>query len=722
MFFSYLIKFIFRLKISVRDYVDDNKNIFLLGNHTSYLDLLVLQIVCNNNVVFFLDKNIYKNFLFRYSLCFFNIVTTYDKSDEEISNIIKQTFAKNKSIVIFPERNISRNGHINKFSANFEKLTKHLPEAFIVPFYIDGLWANRLSFATKKTRDIRSNILVSFGEQISYDSKASVVRDKIIDLSLVSMDKNINTNISKLWFKNIKKHKKFFIADSTGAHLNNTKILVAVMLVGKFLQNRLTNKQNVATILPSVVSASVVNMALLNLGKTVCHLNYIAGNASLHSALELAKADTIITSTQFLEKLNEKGYDFSALFSNVNVVYLEEIKEYSNIVKKIKYLFYTFLPSNILYKTFAKNSKPDSTAFILFSSGSENTPKGIKLTHKNIIGNVIQVRNMLDLDYDDVFMATLPIFHSFGLTICIIMPQLTGIKTVYHPDPTDGLQIAELIDKYKCSVMCSTPTFLRLYTTNNKIKPESFQTLKKFVVGAEKLTNKIRTDFINKFGVELYEGYGATETSPVISCNIFDKLVSDNLDSQIGKKIGTVGRAIIGTKVLIVDHETYQELETSQEGMIIIGGVQVMKGYVDNEAQTKKVIKNINGIDFYITGDKGRIDEDGFITIIDRYSRFAKIAGEMVSLSSLELEITKYIKDMEICITNLLDSKKGERIVLLHTDTIDIKKLKKILASNINPLFIPRDFIKVDEIPKLGSGKTNFFVVKELAIKMTNKN
>jgi acyl-[acyl-carrier-protein]-phospholipid O-acyltransferase/long-chain-fatty-acid--[acyl-carrier-protein] ligase len=270
-------------------------------------------------------------------------------------------------------------------------------------------------------------------------------------------------------------------------------------------------------------------------------------------------------------------------------------------------------------------------------------------------------------------------------------------------------------------MLFGTATFYRLYARNRKLHPLMFDSLRLCVAGAEKLPEDIRRGFFERFGKSLYEGYGATETSPVASVNLPDVL-RDNFKPQIGQKVGSVGLPIPGTFVKITDPETFEELEVGEEGMILIGGVQVMKGYLKNSEKTDEVIKEKDGIRYYVTGDKGKVDEDGFLTIVDRYSRFAKIGGEMVSLGLVESEISKLIdENSQIVITAIEDSKKGEKLILLAEGKVCIDKLQKdIKELGLNPLYIPAVYHKVEKIPKLGSGKSDYKGIKKLAMELTS--
>ncbi|MGE0050289.1 MAG: AMP-binding protein, partial [Arcobacter sp.] len=334
-------------------------------------------------------------------------------------------------------------------------------------------------------------------------------------------------------------------------------------------------------------------------------------------------------------------------------------------------------------------------------------------------GNAQQIANIINVSNEDTIVGSLPLFHAFGIVVTTYLPLIEGIKCVAHPDPTDGLGIAKLVSSYKATIMCGTSTFFRLYAKNQKIHPLMFESLRLVVAGAEKLREDVKFEFKKRFGKDILEGFGATETSPVASCNLPDVLASD-FTVQVGQKTGTVGMAIPGTTIKIVNPETYKELEPNEEGMILISGIQVMKGYLKNEEKTKEVLKTIKGKTYYITGDKGRIDEDGFLTIVDRYSRFAKLGGEMISLGAVEEKISRLLdlKDdslVDFIVTSIEDEKKGEKIVLLisHVSEEYLLILKdKIMKNFENKLMIPTDIKIVDEIPKLGSGKKDFNACK----------
>ena len=376
------------------------------------------------------------------------------------------------------------------------------------------------------------------------------------------------------------------------------------------------------------------------------------------------------------------------------------------------------LPAALLRQLFVSKTSLQQPAAILFSSGSEGDPKGVLLSHQNIMGNIKQVSDVLDTRQDDRVMATLPLFHAFGLTVTGLMPLIEGIPAICHPDPTDVLNIAKGIAKHKATIFCGTSTFLRLFNRNNKIHPLMLDSLRIVVAGAEKLNSEVRDAFQLKFNKTIYEGYGTTETTPVASVNIPDRIDSTDWRVQKGSQSGTVGLPLPGSSFRIVDPQTFETLPCGEDGLILIGGTQVMLGYLNDLDKTNEAVLQLDGQRWYSSGDKGHLDADGFLTIVDRYSRFAKIGGEMISLGAIETEISSNLdEEVEILATTIPDSKKGEKVVLLFNDGISEEALKShIQQTELNPLMRPAALVAVNEIPKLGSGKSDFRQAKQIAL------
>jgi acyl-[acyl-carrier-protein]-phospholipid O-acyltransferase/long-chain-fatty-acid--[acyl-carrier-protein] ligase len=518
------------------------------------------------------------------------------------------------------------------------------------------------------------------------------------------------------WLKNAKKSKTAFaVADIEGVEIPHKRFITGVLLFSKKIAEY-SPEQNVGLLLPSSGGGAIASIAILSLGKTIVNFNFTAGKKALQSAAQQAEVKHIYTSRKFLDKMLERGMDLETFFPNSKLLMLEDIREEISTLSRISTLLKAILlPVSMIRKSYFKDVSMNDTAAILFSSGSEGSPKGVELTHSNIAANAKQAAIELGAVESDVIMSTLPTFHAFGFAITTLMPLSEGIPIVCHADPKDVTTISNGIQKYSGTILVGTPTFLRMYTVSKKVSTESLQSLRLVVAGAEKLRSEVRDGFEKKFDMPVYEGYGTTETSPGASVNLPD------IESpyKLRNRPGTVGKAFSGTEFRIVDPDSLEPIPTGQDGLILIGGPQIMKGYLKMPEKTAEVIELIDGYRWYRTGDKGHLDEDGFLTIVDRYSRFAKIGGEMISLTTVEEEILDVCNDkgIEIAATCLPDQRKGEKIVLLSTSLLDKNELKKILSdAKINPLYHPSKVIVVDEIPKLGSGKTDFGATKKIAL------
>jgi acyl-[acyl-carrier-protein]-phospholipid O-acyltransferase / long-chain-fatty-acid--[acyl-carrier-protein] ligase len=518
------------------------------------------------------------------------------------------------------------------------------------------------------------------------------------------------------WLKSAKKSKTAFaVADIEGIEISHKKFLTAVLLFSKKIKSY-SPEQNVGLLLPSSGGGAIASIAILSLGKTIVNLNFTAGKKALNSAAQQAEVKNIYTSQKFLDKMLERGVDLESYFPNSKLLTLEDLKaEISTLSRITTLLKATLLPASVIQKSYFKDVSMNDTAAILFSSGSEGSPKGVELSHSNIAANAKQASIELGAVDSDVIMSTLPTFHAFGFAITTLMPLSEGIPIVCHADPKDVTTIASGIQKYSGTILVGTPTFLRMYSISKKVTSESMQSLRLVVAGAEKLRAEVRESFESKFKIPVYEGYGTTETSPGASVNLPDI----EAPYKLRNRPGTVGKAFSGTEFRIVDPDSLESMPTGEDGLILIGGPQIMKGYLKMPEKTAEVIEIIDGYRWYRTGDKGHLDKDGFLTIVDRYSRFAKIGGEMISLTTVEEEILDACNDknLEIAATCLPDHRKGEKIVLLATNNLDKNKLKKLLSdAKVNPLYHPAQVLTVEEIPKLGSGKTDFGATKKIAL------
>jgi len=720
----------YKLEVNGVKNIPSQGGVLLLGNHVSWIDWAVILMSVPREVKFVMHKPIYDKWYLNWLLKLFNAIPISGASSKSTMQTIAKELDEGNIVVLFPEGGITRNGHLGEFKRGFEKILEFTTsDVEVVSFYIRGLWESMFSRANEKfKKSYRTNsVTVSFSTPMKKENANIVsVKNEVINLSTYSWQEHIKAlgTLSETIFDRLKEvSNNMIFADSTGLELSGNKFLTVSILFKNLLQKQIQG-QNVGLLLPSTSAGAFINTSILMMGKTAVNLNYTSEINSLKMALEKANIQSIVTSKKFVQKLQGKGIDVEELLTLADVIYVEDLKpKISKLDGIVTLLSVKFIPSFILKAIHVKKVKKEDTALILFSSGSEGTPKGVELSGDNILGNSQQIAGILNANDGDTIVGSLPLFHAFGIVVTTFLPLIEGIPCVAHPDPTDGLGLGKLIFKYKATIMCGTSTFFRLYTKNRKVNPLMFDSLRLTIAGAEKLRTDVKDDFKKKFGKDIYEGYGTTETSPVATCNIPNVLTPD-YTLQTGNKKGTIGMALPGTTVKIVDPETFEELETSQEGMILICGIQVMKSYLKDSTKTNEVLKVIDGKTYYITGDKGKVDSDGFLTIVDRYSRFAKLGGEMISLTSVEDKISKVINldensNIDYIATNIPDEKKGEKIVLLISNTNDefVSNLKtKMIESFDNNLMIPSEIKIIKEIPKLGTGKKDFKKAKELAV------
>lgn len=726
LFLRFIVGLKYDLDVNGVKNIPSSGGVLLLGNHVSWIDWAVILMSSPREVKFVMHKPIYDKWFINWLLKIFKAIPINNASSKQTIKTIAKELDEGNMIVLFPEGSLTRNGHLGEFKRGFELILRQTKtEPKVVAFYIRGLWESMFSRANKKYKKSKrtKSISVSFSKVIKKENANIVsVKKEVKTLSIEAWKTHTQKldTIPELIFDRLKEVKDDLIfADTTGVELSGYKFLTASILFKNILKAKLKG-QNIGLLFPSSAVGAFLNTSVLMLGRTVVNLNFTASIEALKASVKKAEIKSIVTSKKFIEKLKEKGIKIEEVLEFCDVIYVEDMKKrISKPNALITLSSVIFLPCFILKKLHINTQEQDSTALIMFSSGSEGIPKGIELSHKNVIGNCQQIAAIINVNDEDTFVGSLPFFHAFGTVMTLFLPLIEGIKCVSHPDATDGFAIGNLVKKYKATILLGTSTFFRLYAKNVKVKKEMFASLRLIIAGAEKLSGKVREDFRNRFNKEILEGYGVTETTPVASCSLPNIQAPDN-SWQIGEKIGSVGLPIPGTKFKIVDPKTNKELGTGQEGMILICGLQVMKGYLKDEKKTKEVLIDIDGDTYYVTGDKGKVDEDGFLTIIDRYSRFAKLGGEMVSLGAVEENIRRLLPNDEIDIvaTSIKDDRKGEKIVVLISNIEDeiLKQLKQVIKKKFdNKLMVPSIYKIVPNVPKLGSGKTDFKLASKIA-------
>ncbi|MBU0655210.1 MAG: AMP-binding protein [Gammaproteobacteria bacterium] len=716
----------YRLKVIGFEHLPARGGVLLLGNHISFIDWALVQMASPRQLHFVIEKGYYERWYLKGILNWFGVVPISGTASADSLEKVTELLKAGEVVCLFPEGAISRTGQLGEFKRGYEKAIKGT-DAVIVPFYLHGLWGSRFSRSSGFLRQNRQSgfkrdIVVAFGKSLPPTIQAYELKQKVFDLSFASWDaySHMIDPIPLNWLRSAKRQSfRIAASDVIGEPMSHHRFMTAVFRFAAEI-DKLSPEQNIGMLLPTSAGGAIANMAVLSLGKTVVNLNFTASAEAIKSSVEQAGLKQVYTSKRFLDKLKERNIDITAILPNTPLVFLEDLKEGIPKAKLLgTLLMVMLLPTRVLQWLYLPKIDLESTAAILFSSGSEGAPKGIELSHRNLAINARQVADALNTLDNDVIMGTLPTFHAFGLLASTLMPLAEGIPIICHPDPTDAVNIAKGIARYEATLLFGTSTFLRLYAKNSRVHPLMFQSLRYVVAGAEKLSPDVRRLFLDKFGKKILEGYGATETSPVASVNLPDQLDTRYWRVQPANREGTVGLPLPGTSFRIVDPGTLEILPTGSDGLILIGGPQVMKGYLHNPEKTAEAIAELDGQRWYKTGDKGHVDEDGFLTIVDRYSRFAKLGGEMVSLGAIEQQVRNILgePELELVAINLPDEKKGEKVILMIAGERDEAEVRrKLLEGGMNALMIPAVIRNVEEVPKLGSGKTDFANARKLAL------
>jgi acyl-[acyl-carrier-protein]-phospholipid O-acyltransferase/long-chain-fatty-acid--[acyl-carrier-protein] ligase len=619
-------------------------------------------------------------------------------------------------VCIFAEGSVTRTGNLLPFKRGMEKIAEGL-DVPVIPVHLDRVWHSIFSFAGgqflgKTPRRWPYLVTVSFGAPLASTktkpASAWAARQAVEELGseAAELTRERGATLPARFVRLARSHwNKFAMADSTGRELTYGRALTAALLLAAEIRRRADSQRMIGLLLPATVGGALANLGVSLAGKVPVNLNFTGGKEAMEYAAAQCEIRTVITSKVFLAKAKLEAPEGS--------VYLEDIMASLTKAQKIFALIKARIaPSSWL----TPKGDPDSLATVIFSSGSTGVPKGIMLSHFNLATNVDAVLQLFSLDERDRIIGVLPLFHSFGFMATIWLPLFAGAGVVYHPNPTDAKVIGELIHKYKGTFLLSTPTFCGTYM--RKCTREQFASLRFVVVGAEKLREPLRKEFEETFGIDLMEGYGMTEMSPVVAVNTPD--FREGKEIQIGTKHGTVGLPIPGVAVRIVDPDTMQPLPPGQEGMLLVKGPNRMLGYLNQPERTAQVLHD----GWYITGDMAKVDEDGFLAITDRLSRFSKVGGEMVPHLLVEELISKACGDAPCAVTGLPDERKGERLAVLYTDpTITPEELwHRLSKTDLPKLWLPKleNIHHVDELPLLGTGKLDLRGVRTRALELAN--
>ena len=701
-FLQLILKILYRVEvIGLENFSKAGNRVLILANHTSLLDAALLVAFIPEKLTFAINTNVAKKWWVRPFLSLVNAFSLDPTNPMSIKSLIK-LIRSNKKCVIFPEGRITRTGALMKVHEG-PGLVADKSEAKVLPIRIEGAqfspWSYikhvvRVQWFPKITLHILQPQTLSAGENISSRDRRKVMGQKLYDLMtrMIFNTSNYKRTVYESFLNASIIHGKAhtILEDAQRNVFKYKDILLKADILGQAISKSTSLSQLVGLMLPSSGAAAILFWALQAFGRVPAMINFSAGSKSVLSSCNTAKISTIYTSRRFIKLANLEELIEHLQTANITIVYLEDMAKSISLFSKIKGFFTSKFPS-LAYKWRVPKAYRccEKPAVILFTSGSEGVPKAVVLSHKNIQANRYQISSRIDFNRKDIVFNALPMFHSFGLTVGTLLPMLFGIKTFLYPSPLHYRVVPELVYETNATIMFGTNSFLAGYA--KYAHPYDFYSMRYVFAGAEKLQNNVRNLWQEKFGIRILEGYGATETSPVISIN-----------TPMQNKAGTVGRLLpeINYKLSPVEG-------VDDGGRLIISGPNIMLGYYLSN-NPGKLVQPKDG--FYDTGDIVNIDNEGFITIKGRAKRFAKIGGEMVSLTAVEEAISNLSRDFLHAVIAMTDEKKGEKLILITEDeSINRQKLslhfKKL---GISELSIPKIINHIHKLPLLGTGKVDY--------------
>ncbi len=710
---------IFRIRIVGQQNVPHQGPALLVANHMSHADGFLIGATIQRLIRFMVWRPFFEIKFLGYFLNLTKSIPVGTHSPREVVEAIRRArheLSEGEMVCIFAEGAISRTGNLLPFKQGLQKIVAGT-DVPIIPVHLDRLWGSIFSFERGKffwkwPRHIPYPVTVSFGRPLPATATAHQVRQAILELGsdATAARKSPADTLPARFIRSARKNwSGFAMADSTGRELTYGSTLTASLLIADWVRANRPEDKMIGVLLPPTVAGSLVNIGLSLAAKTPVNLNFTSGAEGMAAMIGQCGIRTTITSRAFLAKAKLEAAN--------GAVFIEDILAHlSAPAKAAAWLRARLMPRRLLLARYTRHPHtPDSLATVIFSSGSTGVPKGVLLSHYNLISDIEAIAQVFWINRDDRIVGVLPFFHSFGFTVTIWFPLLSGCGVVYHPNPLDAKATGALIEKYKGTFLLSTPTFCGNYV--RKCTREEFASLRYVLVGAEKLRAQTAREFEDTFGLGLLEGYGCTEMAPVISVNVPD--FEAGSDTQRGSKPGTVGHPLPGVAVKVVDPASGETLPPNTEGLLLTKGSNRMLGYLANPALTAAAFRD----GWYVTGDIAVLDDEGFIRITDRLSRFSKIAGEMVPHLKIEDVVADLLGGPSCVVTSLPDERRGERLALLYTDgNLAPRDLWQRLAeSSLPPLWIPKreDIFQVTSLPLLGTGKLDLRAIRAQALQLS---
>lgn len=717
LFLYLLTNLVYRITVVGRENLPTKGPALLLPNHVSYADPFLIGGATSRWIRFMMFRGMYEVPWIRPFVRLMDVipVSAKDRPKQIVAALqeARRRLENGHLTCLFAEGAVTRLAQTLGFRKGFERVVEGL-NVPIIPVHLDRVWGSifsfeRGSFIWKMPRQVPYPVTLTFGAPLPATAKADEVRQAVLDLGAQAFERRL-AGLKPL-------HQFFFriarrqwtspaMSDTSGLRFSYGRLATGALLMSRVLAKRLPPGKHVGVLLPSGCAGALANLALLFAGRVPINLNYSLGRNVVDQICREAGVTTLLTARKMLEAL-KWGDDERAVF-------LEDLPRPSKVKAVAAFLGFRLLPARVVEKLFApaSDAAPEDLATLLFTSGSTGTPKGVMLTHKNIHANLQGFQETFQLTATDNILGVLPFFHSFGFTATLWLPLVSGCRVSYHRSPLEPVAIKKVVKEEKVTVLLATPTFLQMWM--KKLAKQDVATLRFALTGAEKLNLNFAKEFTDALGVPIIEGYGATELSPVACVSVLS--VTHATEYQIGNKPGKVGRPLPGVSIKIVDPETGRRLPDGKAGLLLVKGPNVMKGYWNQPEKTADVVRD----GWYVTGDIASIDDDGFVEITDRLSRFSKIGGEMVPHMLVERKLWELSGEPEaqFLVLSLPDERKGEKLAVLYFNlrqSLD-QLLARLVAVDIPKLWVPdrRMFFPLDAWPTLASGKLDMVKAKSL--------
>jgi acyl-[acyl-carrier-protein]-phospholipid O-acyltransferase / long-chain-fatty-acid--[acyl-carrier-protein] ligase len=690
----------------------------LVPNHISWVDALVLQLACPRPIRYVIAQEYYHKPILHPILRALGCIPISNRHSHAAVRAAAEKIADGEIVCVFPEGQLERRGALLRLHRGYELIARH-SNAQVVPVWLDQLWGSIFSFQggrffTKFPKRIPYPVAIAFGKPLKAEAAdVATMREELLKLGefCFSRRPSLDRHLAEECVRGLKR-RRFATAVIEGTdhtRLSRAKLLGAAAALSRHLIKEFPDER-IAIVLPASKGSMVANLAVTLANKVPVDLNFTMGRAANESCCRRANLRVAISATPFIERLKDFPWP-------------ERVLKLDELLPRMKrqiifwWIMSFLVPARLLLRLLQIPKKGGhAEAVLLFTSGTTGEPKGVVISHRNVVGNVSQFRELLDAKETDAILASLPFFHTFGSTVTLWYPLIEGVRIVTYPNPLEPGRCAALINRYKLTFLLATPSFLRLYL--RKAEPEQLRTLRLIIVGAEKLPLDLANHFEKRFDKKVFEGYGLTETAPVVSVNLPDpEPETPGEQVQSSSRLGSVGRLAPGMAAEIREPETGRKLSLHETGMLWLRGVNIFEGYLDDPKRTTEILHD----GWLKTGDIGRFDEDGFLYIEGRLSRFSKIGGEMVPHETIEQKIIDVLElsgrdERPIAIVGVHDEAKGEALVLLSAVDLDLAELrKKLQEAGVPNLWIPKNVRRVEAIPVLASGKLDLKKCQGLA-------